>query len=243
MDNQHRNYYDYLQSSRIRSKRTRERKRREHRDKQLLQVDRERHRLRRAWWKREWVDLHPPIMRGYKRYFVLREDVAAGKQANFYQGILDKINTVHYSSRKDFKVKKRRLGKKVWKAKEQQLRQPDEGYFRRLQFTAEQSVHFEERYSREKQTKRPGKIYVFREPWRFVLRVRPNLITKMQVHDAELQAGIKRIDNYLWQTGLRYRLDKITYQPAGVGEKKTGPQTPGSLQATALTSIAQQRMV
>lgn len=38
------------------------------------------------------VPLHPPVMRGWKRTFVLRADVAAGPEAAFYQGIPDRIN-------------------------------------------------------------------------------------------------------------------------------------------------------
>ncbi len=57
--------------------------------------------------------LDPPVQRGWKRFFVLRKDIARSDDALFFQKLLDKINTIEYSSRKDFKVKRRRLEKKI----------------------------------------------------------------------------------------------------------------------------------
>ncbi|KAA2245334.1 hypothetical protein F0L74_05060 [Chitinophaga agrisoli] len=214
MDKQHRNYYDYLQSSRISNERTRERRRREHHDKQLLKVKRDMYRLRDARRNQEWVALQPPIMRGYLRHFVLRADVAASKQAAFYQGILDRINTEQHSYRKDFRVKKKRWGKKTWKIREQQLQRPLDREFRRMNFTAAEAALFEERETPEHKRKYHGATYVFREPWRFTLRVRPNMITKMQLLDEQVESDLKRLENYVERNGLRPRLDRIMYKPA-----------------------------
>src|SRR4029078_1937661 len=71
-------------------------------DKQLIQLYQEEREL--YWQIRELgcVPLIPPFQRGWKRSFVLRDDVARSPQAKFFQNILDKINTRDWSYRKDF---------------------------------------------------------------------------------------------------------------------------------------------
>src|SRR5438309_7971971 len=93
---------------RLRTARHKKRMQHEDRDKQLLALDREEDELYKQQRNLGWIELHPPVVRGWKRYFVLREDVAKAKQAAFFESILSKINTTEYSYRKDFKVKKRK---------------------------------------------------------------------------------------------------------------------------------------
>ncbi len=148
-------------------------------------------------------------MRGYKRYFVLRDDVAKSKQANFFAGILQKINTTDYSYRKDFKVKKRKWGKKIYVVKQQPLLQPRDYHFIKLKFTDAEKQLFEERVVMDQYTRKPYKIYVFVEPWRFVLRVRPNLITKTRSRDEVIESRIQQIRSYLERNALYGRLDNL----------------------------------
>ncbi len=95
-------------------------------DKQLLKLHREEDTL----WKQRanlgWEPLTPPVQKGWKRFFVLREDVARSKQADFYERILKKINTYAQSYRKDFKGKKEGEGARYKKyvVKKQYLLEP-----------------------------------------------------------------------------------------------------------------------
>ena len=178
-------------------------------DKQLLKLDRERRKIRKAIWNLGYEDLIPPVQRGWKRTFVLREDVMQDKHAEFYQNILNKINTEQYSYRKDFKIKRRRLRKYRYVAKEQKLEEMTAFYFKKKQFTeAEQALFFQKEeynpYSKKMEEK-----YVFAEPWRFVLRVQANIITKVRRRDWELERREKEIDDYIEKNNLQGRLNKL----------------------------------
>lgn len=137
-----------------------------------------------------YEELNPPIQRGYKRLFVLTEDTKRNGKAGLYEGILDKLNSVWYSPVKTFqRVKKRKIAKWIfWKRREQRLRQPEDSEFKKTgQFTEEEKQLFTpvEYYSYG--LRRWCVRYVFNEPWRFVLRVKPNIISQVRRKDLELE--------------------------------------------------------
>jgi len=175
-------------------------------EKRLLSLHREQQQLYKQQRELGWIELKPPVRRGWKRYFVLRDDVARSKHAVFFEGILQKINTVAYSSRKDFKVKKRKEGKKIYVTKDQQLLQPGEYRFRKMNFNDNEAAYFEVRYVKEKWMKQPEKVFVFVEPWRFVLRVRPNMITKTRARNEEVEKRLHEIANFLKRNFLSPKL-------------------------------------
>ncbi len=51
-----------------------------------------------------------------------------------------------------------------------------------------------------------AKVFVFTEPWRFVLRIKPNMITKTRVIDIELERREKEIYYYLERGDHWHRL-------------------------------------
>src|SRR3954453_19280406 len=161
---------------RLRTARHKKRMQYEDWDKQLLALQRESNALHKQQRNLGWIELHPPVMRGWKRYFVLRDEFAKGRQAPFFERILSKINTTQYSHRKDFKVKKRKGGKKVYVATEQHLYNPNPYYFNKMEFTEAEKQFFEERVITDERTGNLSRIFVFTEPWRYVLRVRLNII-------------------------------------------------------------------
>ena len=67
------------------------------------------------------VPLEKPYQKGYVRFFVLREDVRQGKQADFFATLLEKINTYQYADTRKFQKKKKRRGKRVYIARKQEL--------------------------------------------------------------------------------------------------------------------------
>ena len=121
-------------SFRLQSARRKKRMQHEDFEKHLLALHKEQQQLYKQQQALGWIDLKPPVMRGWKRYFVLRDDVARSKHAGFFEGILEKINKTEFSSRKDFKVKKRKAGKKIYVVRDQQLLQPHEYHFRKMRF-------------------------------------------------------------------------------------------------------------
>ncbi len=201
-------YGEDILSYRLRTARQKKRMQYEDFDKQLLRIERERKALYKQRYNLGWEPLVPPVQKGWKRFFVLREDVARSKQAAFYENILNRINTYDWSHRKDFMVKYRRFGRKKYKVKGQQLLRPQSRDFEHLAFTEveKQQFHKEDEYDAH------GRFitrYVFNEPWRFVLRVRPNIIDKVKKRDSNLDSRIRVINNNLNRNAYQYRLNKL----------------------------------
>lgn len=186
-------------------------------DKQLIQLHKHERKLYEKKRNLGWEPLVPPVQKGWIRFFVLRDDVARNKHADFYQGILDKINTYQYCHQKTFLKKKRKFGRKIYLPKEQYLLRPCEYEFQRMQFSdAEKQCFYETwEYNYSKQL---IKRYVFNELWRFVLKVKPNMIDKIRIKDAELESELQQIDNYMERNDYRKRLVKLL--DGGCGYKR-----------------------
>lgn len=195
-------------SYRLRTVRQKKRMQYEDFDKQLIQLHKEDRSLGQKQKALGWEPLTPPVQKGWKRFFVLREDVARSKHAEFFENILKKINTYDWSHRKDFKVRKKRYGKEKYGVKPQSLLKPIDYHFEQMNFNvAERSLFYEAWKSDHK--KRLYKYYVFKEPWRFVLRVRPNMIDKVRIRDEELERRMNEIDEYLDWNKYRRRQTKL----------------------------------
>jgi hypothetical protein len=201
-------YGTEILSYRLRTVRQKKRMQYEDFDKQLIQLYKEDKALGIKAKNLGWESLTPPVQKGWKRFFVLRDDVARSKHAGFFEKILKKINTYDWSYRKDFKIRKRKFGRKQYVVKPQNLLQPNPYRFAKLGFSDEEKQFFHEEWSYN----RSGELvkhYVFIEPWRFVLRVRPNMIDKIKRIDGEIESRSKEIDNYLDTNHYRKRLSRI----------------------------------
>ncbi len=104
----------YASCSRIKTERRKKRLQKKELEKQLFRNYKELRRIRKEQWNLGYIDLVPPVQKGWKRFFVLKEDVAKTKDALFFQQIIDKINKPQFSFRKDFKVRQKQKGKKVY---------------------------------------------------------------------------------------------------------------------------------
>jgi len=203
-------YGPEILSYRLRTVRQKKRMQYEDFDKQLLKLDREDDHLCEQKQVVVWVPLKPPIQRGWNRFFVLREDVAISKHAAFFENILNKINTCDWSHRKDFMVKYRRFGRKKYRVKKQSLLRPDQWRFNRMGFTDAEKQLFDEVWEMNTRGELVNR-YVFREPWRFVLRIRPNVIDKVRKRDSMVESRLVEIRNYLEGNCYRRRLNKLLH--------------------------------
>jgi len=201
-------YGTEILSYRLRTVRQKKRMQYEDFDKKLLQINKEENSLLLQVRNLGWEPLLPPIQRGWKRFFVLREDVAVSRNAEFWERILSKINTYDWSYRKDFKIKKRRFGRKKYVVKPQILLRPCEWEFQKLGFTDTEKQLFHEVWETNRR-RELVKRYVFNEPWRFVLRVRPNMIDRVKKRDVLMEGRIKEIENYLERNDYRNRMTKL----------------------------------
>jgi hypothetical protein len=214
-------YGEEILCYRLRSARQKKRAQYEDFHKQLIQLDKEHSALWRKKQNLGWEPLVPPVQKGWKRFFVLRGHVAKSKHATFYENILKKINTYDWSHRKDFKVKRRKFGKKIYVVKQQELLQPYDHEFARLGFTEEEKQLFQPEFFYYKSHVAPIVKYVFNEPWRFVLRTRPNIIDKVKVKDREIESRMKQIDDYMYGNAYYGTLERLLH-----GNRRRGIDRP-----------------
>jgi hypothetical protein len=180
-------------------------------DKQLIRLDKKRRKLYLQRRNLGWQELKPPVQKGWVRHFVVREDVVRSKYGEFFEGILKKINTYKYSWKKDFTKKKRKQGRKFYVVRLQELFKPREYDFIKLKFTDAEKQFFNEVWELN-WNKQPIKKFVFIEPWRYVLKVKPYMIDKVRINDAMLESELKKINNYLERNDYKKRLSKVMHR-------------------------------
>jgi hypothetical protein len=198
----------YALSSRLKSERRKKRLQKKEQDKKLMHLYHEFKRLQREQQNLGFADLIPPVQKGWKRFFVLRQDVVVSKDGKFFQELLEKINTTTFSHRKDFKKKRKKNGKRVDVDRIQKPKEFMECEFRKLALTEREKLFFKEEW-RFCYRNRLYKVYVFTEPWRFVLRVKPNMVTQVRIIDPLLKQRADEIDNYLERNSLYGRVFKV----------------------------------
>lgn len=180
-------------------------------DKKLRQLDKERTRVWNQIRDLGYEELNPPIQRGYKRLFVLTDETKYSKQADFYQTLLDKINTIRYSPDKIFKEKKRKINKWRYQSRnEQELQSPDSWVFHNGKiFTEEEKRFFFPVEYYHAPSKLHCKKYLFIERWRFRLRIMPNMITKVKIKDVELEQYYEELKDFLNKDKNAKRLTRM----------------------------------
>lgn len=189
-------------------------------EKNILKLEREEISLYMEIRNLPLIELEKPFQSGWMRFFVLREDVSRCIQAELYQNILDKINTTQYHRNKQFKVKKRRLRKRIYVAKEQKIKVFTlyEWLHPKNPLTQHEKSLFRSREVYCKRNKTTSLEYFYPEPWRFVLKVKPHMITHVKMIDLSLESRLKLIDNYftnhdLRRNSYRYVCEKPLFDP------------------------------
>lgn len=202
---------DYIMRSRIRSFRRRKRLKKEAFDKKLIVLRKELLAIRRRDRELGYEELSPPVQRGWKRVFVLRDELTRGKDAKFLEGILEKINTTKYSWRKDFKKKRRHRGKKIYVVRGQELQTLTPDCFEERKFTEREKTYFELLVIRIHLSNTFEYRYRFTEPGLFILKVFPNMITRTRIRDFNLERRRDEICNYLERNCYWPRLEKLVH--------------------------------
>ncbi len=200
-----------VMQSRLKSERRRKRLQKEGADRYILKRFSEKKRLLKIKYNLGLVPLAKPYQRGWERSFVLRHDVRIGNDGEFFQILLDKINTVEYSHRKDFKKKKRKGGKRIYETRIQKLKEMLDCEFEKYKFTDREKLFFREEW-RERALARSicrYRIWIFTEPWRFVLTVKPKMITHTRIIDIELEQQIGELNQFFTTRNLYPRIGHL----------------------------------
>jgi hypothetical protein len=247
MDNYEQSF-DVLQY-RLKSARRKKRLQKKDFDKQLIQITKQ----ERLLWQRRhdlpMVPLENPYQKGWKRYFVVRDDIKRSPSAGFFSTLLEKINTVQYHPEKSFKVKKRRRGSrkrsKGPEVRRQFLQEFSEWHWNhhRLKLTELEKAHFHLYEKMSKDGKSKCLVYRFNEPWRYVLQVKPHIITEVKMVDGLLEQEIQLLDNYVTNHYLQPRMSRLT---GGVYKYKSWQENTNRgyrnlLYSNALSSFLEER--
>lgn len=196
---------------RIKSARRKRRLVKTDRDQQLIQLSKRRNQLWEQKHNLPMVPLEHPYQRGWKRLFVLRDDQKQIALAEFYEELLKKINTVQYHHDRSFKTKKRRKRKYGYKMRKQELKQIDQYYWDRNTYKlSEKEQACFTKVSSIDRNRRLDIKYVFTEPWRFVLKVMPHMVTQVQLHDEELQQEIAAVAHRIKSNFFEPRIQRLT---------------------------------
>jgi len=182
------------------------------RDKQLIQLEKRRIAL---WQQRRLlppVALEHPYQRGWKRFFVLRDDIKRGPMAGFYETLSVKINTVQFHFDKSFKRKKRRKKRYGYEVRQQLLGEfyPYCWEANRMKLTDDEKACFTRVETFDVKTRRNEIKYVITEPWRYVLKVTPHMVTHAKLPDADIEREISYIDNHIDNNHLTPRINLLT---------------------------------
>jgi hypothetical protein len=195
-------------------------------DKRIIRLYKEKRELDKRKRELPMIDLNPPIQKGWKRYFVVREDVRRSKQGVFYENLLRKINTTQYSDTKEFKKSTKKCGRRIYEPRKQDLQVIYLYELAKLKITPAELLCFDLKTKVKMINKRIVETYYYEmaEPWRFVLRIRPNLIDKVKAHDNELEQRIDELYAELFRDYANHRrLKKIrdfSYDRWGDTEKE-----------------------
>ncbi|MFM2386401.1 MAG: hypothetical protein RL660_1158 [Bacteroidota bacterium] len=197
---------EHFYAIRIRNKRRRIRDSKTHKAKQLIQLGKQQQALRTIQQHLGYEALETPYQKGFKRFFVLSEQVISDKEKCLYEELLPWVNTIQYSLRHDFKKKKRVKRKRVFVDTIQELKTYYAYQFYKVpdhlqRFFVPVLYCSRNRYSIELR-------FTFSEPWRYKLCVAPHMITHRKIVDTELATTIKQLDNMIDTKCLRPKIDK-----------------------------------
>jgi hypothetical protein len=147
------------------------------------------------------IPLEKPYQKGYVRSFAVRDDIKISKDGDFFEGILNKINTYSYSESRKFLKKKRKFGRRIYVPREQKIHHLSSYQWNdpKLGLTIRERQYFLKKEEYNPFRKRYDTYYEFIEPWRFTLRIKPYMITHYKPLDSELEKEYEVLKSYLDQ--------------------------------------------
>lgn len=182
------------------------------RDKRLIALWRRYSKLSKYKWSLPFVEIEQPYQRGWKRYFVLHDDLRYNPRKDFFEALLEKINTVEYHHDQDFKFKKRKKKRSGYEYKRQFLREfaSYEWIDNKMKLTEEEQAYFMKVETYNVYAKRTSISYVFTEPWRYKLKVAPHFVTHARKLDIEIERELAFVNNHINKNFLWPRIDRLT---------------------------------
>ena len=144
----------------------------------------------------------------------MRDDVQRVDTLGFFTELLQKMNNHLWSDNKRFTKRKRKFQRRIEVPIEQKLKRFSEIEWTdpNCKLTPKEKEYFEAVEEWDIHEKCYCTYYEFKEKWRFVLRVRPYMITHTKAVDVELERDIKtELKNYIERNNLRTFKIRLVY--------------------------------
>lgn len=179
-------------------------------DKKLIALQRRMWKLYEQQRELPLIELEKPIQRGFKKFFVLRDDIARRRDAKDFERILSVINRTIYSRKEDFKVKKYHNNQTediphvighVPEYKWDDLGWPE--HFKK--WFSLTTRHHNGKYG----SMYSIKAYYFTHDYMFVTKTAPYFITHVRQVDSNLERELKEIKQYFKKTNGWSRLQHL----------------------------------
>lgn len=181
-------------------------------DKMLIRLSKRKDELRLQKKLLPMVPLDIPYQRGWKRFFVLSDQMKRDPNVDFYQQLLDKINTVRLHYDRSFKVKKKKKRRYGVEVMPQSIRAfcGYEWSRNRLELSDEEKLSFVKTLIWSSNMKNFEESYTYAHPSHFVLKIVANMVTHVKQADQYIEQELSWIDNYIKSHQLYYRMFRLT---------------------------------
>lgn len=180
-------------------------------EKELISLWKKQARLMKGKRSLNWIELPKPERWGYKRFFVLREDIAKSREAEFYKGILKLVqNTVLCRDKKfeakDYETKTRKpiiqhiasIGHSDWNKLDAEGK-----------LTNKQKMMFTQVWKTNKGGRGGYWVFEFNKPWMFVTKIQPHYITHRILINPQLESEIRELENKIERNNLWPKIGKL----------------------------------
>lgn len=159
------------------------------------------------------VELEKPVRAGYKKYFVLREDVAKSREANIYRSLLKHIQHVVYSRDKKFLYKDYKTKKMLPMAHTTKpiVHRDWNKLLAESGITTRQQAMFLQvwKQTNPKNPKQGYYQWVFQKEWVFAEKIEPHYKTHSLLLDPQLESELKEVENQIERNNLWPKIDKV----------------------------------
>jgi hypothetical protein len=180
-------------------------------EKDLISLWKKKMKLMQGKRALNWVELSKPERWGYKRFFVLREDVAKSREAEFLKGILKLVQNTVFSRDKKFEYKDYKTKKKL--PIEQSVGFIAHKDWNKLiaenKLTEKQKNCFEVRWRFNKGGKSGYWVYVLIKDYMFVTKVQLHYVTHRLIINPQLESELKELSNRIETQGLWPKISKV----------------------------------
>lgn len=166
----------------------------ERKAKDALQADRKSWELYGRKMSLGWTKLDKPLQRGYKQYFVLRDDIKRHPDAKYISDILRLINNTTYASSQTFSYHK---GNKKIEYNAPQLRHVTKEEYEKLSPRHQKYLTRVNVGGWALCCQVWGVHYHFKTPWMFETVIEPHIITHVREFDQQLEKEIGEHDKLM----------------------------------------------